>query len=211
MTCRIAMTIRLIFFTVLVLFLSACTTLPDGPQRAVDLPAQLRVLAEVDNWRLRGKMAIRNQQEAVSATVIWKTDGNNFHFRLTNLLGITLADLTVDERGASLTADGETVTDSDAERLVQSATGLSIPLNDLLIWIKGLPQRNDRYSLNDKGLVSALWPACTACNGWQVKYDNFGQNTYNQQTLWLPHNIRLTRAQQPDVLIKIRISQWTLN
>lgn len=205
------MILRLIFFTLAALILSACSTLPDGPQRAVDLPAQLRVLAKVDSWRLRGKMAIRNQQEAVSATIIWKTDGNNFHFRLTNLLGITLADLDVDERGASLTSDGETITDSDAERLVQSVTGLSIPLNDLLTWIKGLPQSNDRYSLNDKGLVSALWPACDTCNGWQVKYDNFGQNTYNQQTLWLPHNILLTRAQQPDVLIKIRISQWTLN
>ena len=205
------MTFRLIFFTLLLLILSACSTLPNGPQRAVDLPAQLRVLANVDSWRLRGKMAIRNQQEAVSATVIWKTDGKNFHFRLTNLLGITLADLEVDEHGASLTADGETITDSDAERLVQSVTGLSIPLNDLLTWIKGLPQNDDKYSLNDKGLLSALWPACDTCDGWQVQYDNFGQDTYNQQTVWLPHSIRLTRAQQPDVLIKIRISQWTLN
>ncbi|GGW75975.1 lipoprotein insertase outer membrane protein LolB [Alteromonas halophila] len=205
------MTFRLVFVSLLVVFFSACSTLPDGPQRTVDLPAQLAALEKVNRWQLRGKMAIRNQQKAVSATVIWKTDGRNFHFRLTNLLGITLADLRVNEDGATLQADGDTLRDTDAERLVASVTGLAIPLKDLLVWVKGLPQNDDRYRLNEKGLVSALWPACDDCNGWQVSYNNYGDVQFANQTVWLPHDIRLTRAQQPDILIKIRIDQWTLN
>ncbi len=204
------MPFRLLFLGLASLLLGACSTLPDGPERAVNLPAQLNALDEIDHWSLRGKMAIRNQQEAVSATLIWKNDDDKFHFRLTNLLGITLADLRVDNQGATLVADGETYHDTDAGRLVEEVTGLPIPLNDLLVWIKGLPQPGDRYELNDKGLVSALWPACDTCNGWQVSYANFGEETVSNASVWLPHNIVMTRAQQPDILLKIRITQWTL-
>ena len=216
------MTRHLLFLLIMLLTVSACTVTPDGPQHAVNLSAQLQQVAKVQQWELRGKMAFRQGKEAASANISWETDGDDFNFRLTNLLGITLVHLVVDDDLATLEADGETYKDAIPEPLIYYATGMAIPVAPLLSWIKGMPLANDSYQLNDKGLLASLESQCNACEGWQVTYGNYGNvATPTGGDIWLPHAITLTQESPLPIneapsnkpvttVLKIKIYQWTL-
>lgn len=204
--------IRFVFILVLVtLFISACTTLPDGPEDAVNLSAQLKKVAQVDAWQLRGKIAFRQGKEGASANLLWKTDDADFHFRLTNLLGVTMVDLNVNGDKAILEAGNEVYEDADPEPLIYHTTGMDIPVEPLLSWIKGLPLADDTFTLTEKGLLNTLESNCSACKGWQVSYANYGNVTTPEgKNVWLPHAINLVQPNPPSTQLKIKIYEWTL-
>ena len=206
---------KILFFGLLLVLVSACTTVPEGPKQAVNLTAQLKKVADVNQWQMRGKIAFRQGKEGASVNLNWKNDSGDFDFRLTNFLGVTLVDLTVDNEQSILEADGETYKDVEPEPLIYQVTGLIIPVDSLLSWVKGLPLAGDKYTLTDKGLVNTLESECNYCRNWQVSYDNYGRvETTNAEQVWLPHSITLTQVEtenSPKTQLKIKIYQWTLN
>ena len=206
---------KILFFGLLLVLVSACTTVPEGPKQAVNLTAQLKKVADVNQWQMRGKIAFRQGKEGASVNLNWKNDSGDFDFRLTNFLGVTLVDLTVDNEQSILEADGETYKDAEPEPLIYHVTGMIIPVDSLLSWVKGLPLAGDKYTLTDKGLVNTLESECNYCRNWQVSYDNYGSvETTNAEQVWLPHSITLTQVEtenSPKTQLKIKIYQWTLN
>jgi outer membrane lipoprotein LolB len=206
---------KILFFGLLLVLVSACTTVPEGPKQAVNLTAQLKKVADVNQWQMRGKIAFRRGKEGASVNLNWKNDSGDFDFRLTNFLGVTLVDLTVDNEQSILEADGETYKDAEPEPLIYQVTGMIIPVDSLLSWVKGLPLAGDKYTLTDKGLVNTLESECNYCRNWQVSYDNYGSvETTNAEKVWLPHSITLTQVEtenSPKTQLKIKIYQWTLN
>ncbi|WP_421134267.1 lipoprotein insertase outer membrane protein LolB [Alteromonas sp. A079] len=196
------------------LFLFACTVVPKGPENAVNLTSQLKQVADISQWQLKGKIAFRRGEEGASATMNWKTDSDDFNFRLTNLLGVTLVNLDVEDKKAVLEADGETFVDAMPEPLIYRVTGMDIPVNSLLSWIKGLPLPSDQFTLTDKGLLATLTSTCQACQGWEVSYANYGSVTQkNGNTVWLPHAINLIQPAtqyREKTQLKIKIYKWTL-
>ena len=206
---------KILFFGLLLVLVSACTTVPEGPKQAVNLTAQLKKVADVNQWQMRGKIAFRQGKEGASVNLNWKNDSGDFDFRLTNFLGVTLVDLTVDNEQSVLEADGETYKDAEPEPLIYQVTGMIIPVDSLLSWVKGLPLAGDKYTLTDKGLVNTLESECNYCRNWQVSYDNYGSvETTNAEKVWLPHSITLTQVEtenSPKTQLKIKIYQWTLN
>lgn len=195
-------------------FLFACTVVPKGPENAVNLTSQLKQVADISQWQLKGKIAFRRGEEGASATMNWKTDSDDFNFRLTNLLGVTLVNLDVEDKKAVLEADGETFVDAMPEPLIYRVTGMDIPVNSLLSWIKGLPLPSDQFTLTDKGLLATLTSTCQACQGWEVSYANYGSVTQkNGNTVWLPHAINLIQPAtqyREKTQLKIKIYKWTL-
>ncbi|MBU2978875.1 lipoprotein insertase outer membrane protein LolB [Alteromonas sp. C1M14] len=187
-------------------WLSACTTLPDGPQQAVDLPIQLAKLNDINQWQIKGKMAIRQGKKAVSANMNWKTNQADFKFRLTNLLGITLVNMDYSQGLAVLEADDKTYEHSDPSALIYEVTNWDIPVHKLLSWIKGLPLKDDVYQLNDKQLLASLSPNCETCSSWQVSYSQYG----NVEGIWLPYQLTLRQTDKDNTMIKIRIDSWEL-
>ena len=148
----------------LLISLAGCTSLPDGPDQQVDLPAQLEALKQVNDWKIQGKMALRDNQQAVSANLLWKARPGDVHFRLTNTLGITLVNLQQQQNTVTLEADDKTFEGDDASRLIEQVTGWQVPVTALLNWVKGLPGPTDRYTLNEKGLLQTLTPGdCKGC------------------------------------------------
>ena len=160
---------------------------------------------------MRGKIAFRQEKEGASANLLWKTDDADFHFRLTNLLGVTMVDLNVNGDKAILEAGNEVYEDADPEPLIYHTTGMDIPVEPLLSWIKGLPLADDTFTLTDKGLLNTLESNCSACKGWQVSYANYGNVTTPEgNNVWLPHAINLVQPNPPSTQLKIKIYEWTL-
>ncbi|WP_334059236.1 lipoprotein insertase outer membrane protein LolB [Alteromonas sp. S005] len=194
--------------------LSACTTAPKGPENAVNLTAQLEKVAEVHHWQMRGKIAFRYGKEAASLNLVWKNDSGDFDFRLTNFLGVSLVNLNVNKNQSVLEADGETYVDALPEPLIYRSTGMLIPVEPLLSWVKGLPLEGDKYTLTEKGLVNTLESYCQGCRNWKVTYGNYGSVDLEDETsVWLPHSITLIQDETPNMpktQLKIKIYQWTL-
>lgn len=203
-----------LFCTTIVLALGACTSLPTGPDTAVNLTSQLQKVAQVQKWQMRGKIAFRQGKEAASLNLVWKNDSGNFEFRLANFLGVSMVDLNVDASQSVLEADGNTYIDAEPEPLIYQITGMIIPVDSLLSWVKGLPLRDDTYTLTEKGLVNTLESQCALCRNWRVSYGNYGSVvTSNGESVWLPHNITLTQPETPEsprTQLKIKIYEWTL-
>lgn len=206
---------KILFIGLLLSVVSACTTAPKGPKQAVNLTAQLQQVADIKQWQMRGKIAFRQGKEGASVNLNWKNDSGDFDFRLTNFLGVTLVDLTVNDEQSVLEADGETYVDAEPAPLIYQVTGMVIPVDSLLSWVKGLPLADDRYTLTEKGLVDTLESSCSFCRNWQVSYANYGSvETSENKQVWLPHSITLTQPEteaSPKTQLKIKIYQWTLN
>lgn len=190
----------------LICLLSACSSVPKGPTAPVNLPAQLAQLATVKHWEIKGKMAIKDPSQSLSANIVWRVQEPDFSFRMTNFLGVTLVDLSAKEGDAVLKADNETYRDTNATNLIYQVTGWEIPLQPLLGWVKGLPQEGDIYQLNDSGLLTQLTPSCLLCGNWQISYSQYRQ----VNDIWLPHSIVLNDMSQTNHWIKIRVNTWTL-
>lgn len=194
------------------IFSVGCANRKTGPEHPVNLNSQLQRAADISAWSLRGKMAFISPESSLSATVNWNTDQLDFNFRLTNLLGITLVNLSFDGNQAVLKADGETYEGDDPAYLIYQASGLNVPVNQLLFWMKGLPLRNDTFTLNDKGLVQTLEGFCFQCEQWIVSYQNYMAVTNEQgEDVWLPRNVTLTSKYDTNTKIKIKVYQWTIN
>ncbi|MCU7553834.1 lipoprotein insertase outer membrane protein LolB [Alteromonas sp. ASW11-19] len=178
---------------------------PQGPSAPVNLPAQIEQLRAVEQWKLTGKMALRENDEAVSANLRWSVNEQDLAFRLSNFLGVTLVDLQAEHGLVTLKADDRTYTDTDATRLIYRVTGWDIPIGQLLNWVKGVPGDADSYTLTDAGLLATLSPACNRCQQWQVSYGNYMQ----VDNLWLPGALTLTQKDTSN-FIKIRIHQWQI-
>lgn len=198
---------RRLFVWFFIIFVSGCATRLPQPEGTVDLPEQLARLNNINVWTISGKLAIKHPEQSLSANLRWQTQQQDFEFRLSNFLGITLVDMQNSRDGAVLEADGETYRDPSASLLLYQMTGWDIPVNQLLSWIKGVPKATDSYQLDEHGLVSMLKPACQQCAGWIVNYSKYQQ----VDDVWLPHALTLTNPQQPEHLIKIRIDKWKLN
>ena len=198
---------RRLFVWFFIIVVSGCATRLPQPEGTVDLPEQLARLNKMDVWTISGKLAIKHPDQSLSANLRWQTQQQDFEFRLSNFLGMTLVDMQNSRDGAVLEADGETYRDPSASLLLYQMTGWDIPVNQLLSWIKGVPKATDSYQLDENGLVSMLKPACQRCAGWIVNYSKYQQ----VDDVWLPHALTLTNPQQPEHLIKIRIDKWKIN
>ena len=97
---------RQVFIFLFVILLSACATRPQAPQGQINLPAQLIKLDAIKHWNINGKLALKEPEKSVSATLRWQVTDPLFTFRLSNFLGVTLVDMQQSEDGARLEADG---------------------------------------------------------------------------------------------------------
>ncbi|WP_218309429.1 lipoprotein insertase outer membrane protein LolB [Alteromonas antoniana] len=200
---QLFMLLRFLFLFIISSLMLGCATRPEGPKGNVDLPAQVEKLRSITSWNIKGKMALRENGEAVSATLRWSVDNDALAFRLTNFLGVTLVDMQSNGLQATLEADGETYTDTDPSRLIYRVTGWDIPLDKLLNWVKGVPGERDTYTLTENGLLDTLMPNCFRCRQWQVQYGAY----QNVDGVWLPGALTLNQKDTQN-FIKIRINTW---
>ena len=194
-------TARICFGMSLALAVTACGVVPRPELSRVDENAHQIQLQQLQNWRLRGRIAVTSTDQKLSAYLNWSQQGHQFDIVLTHLLGGSLASLSGDQQSTTLTADGKTFRGSDPEHLLRRVSGFTLPVAALTALVKGqLPGHSSRYQFSQAGLLQS-WssPAST----WDIYFRNYQQHS----SLWLPHQILLRNEFNQ---IKISISQWTL-
>ncbi len=96
-----------------------------------------RLLA-IEQWTAFGKLALRSEGEAWTATLYWRQLGDDYRIRLTGPFGGGGLEIVGDPSSVELrTADNKVYTATDAEELLYQHVGWRMPLAGLRYWMLG--------------------------------------------------------------------------
>lgn len=197
--------IRLLLPLLLITWLSSCVTVSEQPQVAqnesISWETRVQTLSNLQTWDLKGLIAIRQGNNAVSANLQWQQQHHNYHISLFGPLGSHSYELNGRPGRVELASgNGQRRTASSPEQLLAQEAGWQLPISNLYYWVRGIPvpdlaaqKKLDRYN----HLIQLKQ------QGWDIQYLRYT----SVGKLDLPSKIFLNN---PALNVKIVISQWVL-
>jgi len=178
----------------LVMALSGCASLP-SPGAS---PA-LGVVTGDPAFELNGRLAVRQDAQAISASLRWRHDGLSEEMILTGPLGAGSAELLRDPGGVTLRSGGREQRAADAETLMRAALGFALPLDGLRYWVRGQTAPGERAVRLQRDALGRLVSFHEA--GWQVSIVGYSA----EPLAALPRRIDV----ESDALrVRLVIDQW---
>lgn len=155
----------------------------------------------IQAWKLNGRVAGKSNGEGFRAGVQWHQLPNNFVIDLHGPLGRKVAVITGKAGSVQLkTSKGESFAADDAEKLMQSLFGYSLPVNGLRYWLLGIPDPQVPHAsleLDGQGHLKRLEQ-----DGWLIEYKRYHTNS--------PALPALINISNPTLNANIIIDRWTL-
>lgn len=194
-------------FPVLVLIIIAfagCATAPtvDVRQRHTSWDIHRVKLSRLTTWQASGRISVRLEKHAWSATLQWHQQRQEYFLRLIAPLGQGTYEITGNNDAVFLrTAKNEVLRANNPESLMEGTFGWSVPLTGLIYWIKGLPEpgkKADDLSLDEQGRITDL-----SQSGWRVTYSSYNETG----GLELPGKISL---QNDKIKVRLIIKHWKI-
>ncbi len=188
------------------MLLSACATVTppqsgDGVAREHAWQAHLQRMAGVTRWELRGRIAVKGPQGAWQAHLVWRQHPGHFEIDLLSAFGQHLARLRGEAgRIELLLPDGQRYRARDAERLLQTRLGWSLPLAGLSHWVRGMPVPGEARQrvLDAAGRLASLEQ-----QGWRIDYGRYRR----ADGIMLPGKVVLVRK---ELRLRLVVDRWTL-
>lgn len=159
-------------------------------------------LSNINHWQLRGRIGFVTQQDSGSASLYWQQSGDTYEIKVIAPFGQGSLLIVGDQQGVILkTSDTELKFAKDVELLVWQQTGLTIPVNDLIDWIRGLPGPDvgDEIVIDDLGRIQNF-----ASKSWQVNYRSYQK----VKDLDLPKKMQIKHN---EITIKLAIKHWQID
>lgn len=155
--------------------------------------------SKIGSWEISGAMAARSKGKGWNASLNWMQRGaSRYQIRLSGPLGS--GTIIVSRNGGVVTLrDGpKTASSSDASILLRQQTGISLPVNNLYYWARGIPAPGSVQSekRDQAGRLIVLRQA-----GYTIDYPRYT----SVGKAVLPSSVRL---QGNGVFIKLVISRW---
>ena len=181
--------------------LESCSTLPPQTAKpeALSFTVRQQKLAQIQEWKLQGAIAIRTPQDSGSATLSWQQNAQAFSLSLFGPLGSNAVHIEGRPGFVSMqTSQGKTVQAATAEQLLYSQLGWHLPVSHLYYWVRGLPVPG----------IQAVMHFDAFHRLTELTQENW-QLTYKQYSLYgsteLPTKIILV---YPQLNIKLVIYEW---
>jgi outer membrane lipoprotein LolB len=197
--------IRLFACLLLAALIGACATRPplSGVQRDAEWRRHRDQVAGLEQWGLKGRIAIRLQQEGWSASLHWRQRRADYAIRLIGPLGNGMYELRGSDGMVQLqTPDDRLLQAPDAAALLQETLGWQVPVDGLRYWVRGLPAPGSEpqsMALDERGRLQSLEQ-----DGWQVHYSRYG---LFRGGLVLPEKLTLERR---DLRLRLSIHAWEI-
>ncbi|WGZ93023.1 MAG: lipoprotein insertase outer membrane protein LolB [Candidatus Thiothrix putei] len=159
--------------------------------------------ARMSSWRLQGKVGMQFQEQSASFNLSWlQTGKDQYEMNIKNpLTGSVMAYLKGDRSEVTLQANGKTYKDANAERLLQGQLGVSLPLDGMKYWVRGIPSPDS--SVQQVKLDAQGRPESLQQSGWLIEYAGWQGNDWKA----LPEKINLSRV--PDnTKVKVIAKDW---
>lgn len=180
---------------------SGSVATPSDPQ--VAWKQRQAMFARMTSWRMQGRVGVQFREESASFGISWLQQGNGqYEMNIKNpLTGSIVAYLKGSPSSVSLQANGKTYQDANAERLLQSQMGVSLPLEGMKYWVRGIPSPDSpvqQVKLDAQGRPQTLQQA-----GWVIEYTGWQGEDSNA----LPDKLNLTRAAE-NTKVKVLAQDW---
>ena len=159
-------------------------------------------ILSMQQFALQASVGIKTPQESISGNLRWQQqDAAHYTARLSNFLGISLFELTDSAQGSTISVKGETYYANDTSTLLWQLSGWSMPLQDMPLYLRGLPGNDGRNIRRDEfDRVTAFTLTDSTGIVWQLEYQSFFPDA-----LSLPQRLALKSS---DTQIKIVIRSW---
>ena len=172
------------------LLLSGCSQFSSRLPADTQAPRPLTANSLIQQWQLSGKIGLRNGSQGTSAYINWRQCKDDFTIRLTGPLGQGAALLSGNSSSAHLTtSEQQHFYASSAEQLLQQQFGWSIPVAQLLYWLRGIPAPDQSFISDDQssGFLQNQWqlnyPTFSFVEGYQLPEKAIAINTPLKVTL----------------------------
>lgn len=197
------MTRRLPVTILLLALLVGCTRPSMQPRDRETLwESRLGDLAELDDWRIDGRIGVVMPDDGFSATMRWEQDGSAVDLRLHGPFGAgSLHFNGNDEWLVVRDSEGAVFRTEQPQAELSWRLGWTLPLSSFRYWMAGRPDpRGDyRLELDDQGRVSRLEQF-----GWTLEYRRYA----SAGNLDVPSYVT---ADNGEVKIKFGVRDWTFN
>jgi outer membrane lipoprotein LolB len=134
--------------------------------------AHSKLLLERDDWTAVGKLALRSDTDAFTATLYWRQVGDNYRIRLTGPFGGGGLQVAGDPNGVELeTSDNKTYVADNPEELLYAHVGWRVPLSGLRYWIVGRVEPGppvETVYIDVAGRIVRFEQA-----GWKIEYSDY--------------------------------------
>lgn len=195
---------RLLLLLLAVSLLGACTQIPEID---VDLKSQLWLehqlaVAEVQSWNIKGRVAVKNEKESGTVTLLWNQFLSNYEIRFIAPLGQGTYILTGTASGVVMKGPKDKMMMAETpEQILREGLGWDVHLDGLRYWVRGLPEPDIRYSdllLDDKGRLSNLEQS-----GFNVSVSRYTE----QEGVSLPSKLSI---KSDKIQLKVIIQNWEI-
>ena len=196
--------VRCAVICTLVFAIAACARLTEQfDESPPDWDQRIQQQQQIRDWTIKARLGVQTETEGGSFDVIWQQLGSRYDIRLIAPLGQGAVQINGDAEGVSISlADGRTEYSDDADRLFSDMTGLSLPVNGLQDWMRGMPiqdQAIQNISWNEFGQLFKIEQS-----GWRVE-----MNRYKAiDGFELPHAFYLEREDRPELSVRLLVRQW---
>ncbi len=183
----------------IVLLLTACAAVPPAPEAG--WPAERDALVALENWSLKGRIAVATEEQGVSGSIRWQQDTDQTDFSFRGPLGSGSFRIQGDDDSLRLTTkDGSERVLDDPDSGFEEALGFDLPFRNMRYWVRGVPAPSSEAEtrFGSDGRLDSFSQA-----GWSVEYTSFVQ----VESRVLPRRLTIGNG---DVRLKLGISEWTL-
>lgn len=187
-----------------VLLLAGCTTPPVRPpaaDRELAWQHHRAALADLEQWRLTGRIAIHTGGEAWHATLDWRQRRQRYDIRLLAPMGQGSVRVQGGPDEVVLDTGTETHSAADAESLLYRRFGWRVPVAALRYWVVGLPEPGTpaELRLDEHGRLAYLEQA-----GWKIEFRQYTR----QEGRELPARIFASNHQAQ---LRLAAGQWQVS
>lgn len=203
------------------LALAGCATVPTSgflsgaeltaAQAAQQVRAAAVGLAQGDcgapSWVMTGRVALSNGKQGGSGQLEWTQGQGQLRLMLTTPVTKQGWLLEADATGATLQnlSDGAQRQDSDAARLLHTATGWDVPVSALGCWMRGIAANTAQFGAAQLRYGADAMPQQLEQNGWVIRYERWQQDPFSHQLM--PSRIEATRGQDR---VRLAVDRWGL-
>ncbi|QHB18302.1 lipoprotein insertase outer membrane protein LolB [Mannheimia pernigra] len=160
-------------------------------------------LAKIQRYSATGQFGYISPKERFSShfNLQYHTP-THFSLELSSTFSTKSLKLERNERGLTVSdSEGSSRSDSDIEALMKEMIGVSFPIDQFAYWVKGQPEKEGNYIVNEKRQLSQFsYPL----NGtiWTSSYVEYHEDRE-------PHLPKLIVLENGSQTLKIRIERWT--
>ena len=186
----------------LVFALSGCVQAPVENRIKPAWETRRDELLRQETWGLKGRIAVRTNDESGSGTLYWTQRKDDYDIRVIASFSGGVYELSGADGVVSLRAPDQRVLQAeDAETLLRQAAGWYFPVSDLVYWIRGLPAPSlevDQLLLDAENRLSTLNQG-----GWSIRYKSYVRIDGSS----MPGRLDLENDQ---VRVRLSIREWNL-